>query len=47
MFKRRFGEVDHMFKCSLVSKNQKGFFLQKEAFPKKVDHMFKRGRSYV
>ena len=37
-----------MFKGSLVLKNEKGFFLQKEAFPKKkVDHVFKRGRSYV
>ena len=36
-----------MFKPSLAPKNQKGFFLQKEAFSKKIDHMFKPGRSYV
>ena len=36
-----------MFKPSLAQKNQKGFFLQKEAFAKKVDHTFKPGTSYV
>ena len=49
-------EVNHVFKPSLVFLIQKGFFLQKEAFLKNVDHvfktnqvnhMFKPGRSYV
>ena len=47
MFKRCFWEVDHMFKRSLVKKIKKASFCRKKPFQKKVDHMFKRGRSYV
>ena len=48
VFKTSFGEVDHMFKRSLVQKMKKGMFLQKEASPPNVvDQVFKRGRSGV
>ena len=37
-----------MFKRSLVQKNEKRLLSAERSLPpKKVDHMFKRGRSYV
>ena len=49
MFKRCLGEVDHMFKRSLnVKTYTKRLLSAGRSLPKKkVDHMFKRGRSYV